>query len=105
MEATRTYVEDSLFALISTYMIKGSHDIMADYDTNWNGQNRVVQVDDIQFKIARKQIGEKQEIPGVNLLFYDEHVAVPLHTNPRGLSRLFVIHVYIQATKNTIADS
>ena len=104
METVRACVQDSFYALIATYLTSGTRDILNWYQPNNNGDGRVVLVDDTEFKIVRKLVGEKHEIPGVNVVFYDEQVQTHGSRNPRGLSKLIVVHVYIPVTKNAVAD-
>ena len=103
MDAVRFNVQDCMLALLVTYLKSGSRNLITSYSAAWTAADRLLLVDNVSFRLCRKVPGERHEIPGINLMFYDE-MASTLRTNPRGYSLLLTIHLYAQATDNVVAD-
>jgi hypothetical protein len=102
MESVRLHVQDSLYALLVTYLTLQSRDIFTNF-LSVDPNSRVCTIDDIAFKIVRRMIGEPHEVPGVNLMMYDERSGHGF-TNRQQYSRLATIHIYINESTNVNAD-
>ena len=103
METIRLHVQDSLYALLVTYLKLGTRDIFNSFDSTWGPNDRSVVLDDVNFNIVKKIPGQAHEIPGVNLVLYDEQSA-PFAPNHQTYTRLACIHLYVQTSTNISAD-
>lgn len=101
METVSYHAQDSLYALLVTYLLLGSRDILSSFSVNWQKSDRQVTVDDVVFPIVQRQVGEAHEVPGINLVFYDE---LQLTKTDRPLnSKLAVVHIYCKTDRNVMA--
>jgi hypothetical protein len=102
MEDIRFHVQDTMFALLVTYLKTGKRDVINYFSSTWTAADRVVEVDSVRFAIVKRILGQPHEIPGVNIIFHDE---LPLSKTDRPLySRLMSVHVYIEASKVPTAE-
>lgn len=94
----RFFAQDSLFALLVTYLLTGSRDTTT-FDTLWDKSDRQITLDSITFPIVQRMPGENHEIPGVNIVAYDEFIITK--TDKPIKAFLVTIHLYAQAARNS----
>ena len=104
-EGIRFLLKDSTYArLVLSLMqnISGSAIDMSDFNPSLSEMDRILVVDTKKFGIVRRVVSQSHEVPGINLVFYDEDELE--FRNPADNKIGAAIHVYVVATDNIIAD-
>ena len=99
MENVRFHVQDTMFALLVTYLVGDSRNVLADFDITWTEEQRSFTAGQYVFPIVKRLVGEPHQIPGINVVFTDEIPTMPF-ANRRGLSLTSTINIYLQAGSN-----